>query len=441
MITSVARVTTPRRWSAALAAIVCAVLVASTINPGEAASSPQEGFEQFGTVVRVIDGDTIAVDVDGDGTSDTWSVRLIGIEAMSIYSRHIGGTYDHCHGQAAKRYLASVLLPGTRVRLSSISDSRDPRQRLLRTVWKRNAQGDFTVNVSRKMVTSGHALWFPFHREIAHNNAYHALADRVARAGEARRKGTIWDDDHCGSGPRQAADLRVRAKWNADGVDGQNLNDEWVLVRNYEPYDIRLTGWKIRDSSQTYYTFPRKSWVRAKSSVKLHIGKGSRTDRHFYWGMDGPKLDNASPKPGDDGDGVYLFDPEEDLRAWFTWPCLERCPNRLAGRVKITRVVFNPPGEDTPAKEYLVLRNVSNRAVGLEGWGVREMPNTYVFTRGRRIQPGATLKLRVGRGEDTAKTLHWGLPKTAFANVGGKAEIVNLRDTVAHCNAWGNQRC
>ncbi|MDQ3528987.1 MAG: hypothetical protein M3425_03405, partial [Actinomycetota bacterium] len=89
MITSVARVTTPRRWSAALAAIVCAVLVASTINPGEAASSPQEGFEQFGTVVRVIDGDTIAVDVDGDGTSDTWSVRLIGIEAMSIYSRHI----------------------------------------------------------------------------------------------------------------------------------------------------------------------------------------------------------------------------------------------------------------------------------------------------------------------------------------------------------------
>jgi endonuclease YncB( thermonuclease family) len=440
MITSGPK-TTHRTWSAALAAMLCAVLTVGTMTPGTAATAVPESFEQFGEVTRVIDGDTISVDIAGDGTSDTWSVRLVGIEAMSIYSRVIEGSYDACHGQEAKRHLASVLRPGTRVRLSSIADTRDRRRRLLRTVWMRDAHGDYTVNAVRKMVTAGHALWFPFKQERAHNHEYHVLADRLAKVSSTRREGTLWDDDHCGSGPRQGARIGLRAKSNADGVDSQNINDEWVLIRNYEPYDIRLTGWKVRDSSQTYFTFPADSWLRARSWVKLHIGKGARTDRHFYWGLPGPKLDNAGSNPGADGDGAYLFDPDEDLRAWSTWPCLERCPNRLAGRVKITRVVYNPSGSDTPEKEFVALKNVSDRVVRLEGWGVREMPNTYLFTRGHRIEPGTTLRLRVGRGRNTATRLHWRLDKTAFANSGGTVEVVNLRNTVAHCKAWGDERC
>lgn len=439
MTTSTAAVTARRRWSAVVAAVVCAVLAVGIAAPG-AATTAQEHFEQFATVVRIVDGDTIVVDVEGDGTSDGQSVRLVGVEAMSIYYRNIEGSYDHCHGPEAKQHLASLLPLGTRVRLTSIQDSRDSRPRLLRTVWKADADGDYTVNVVRKMVTAGHVLWFPFHDEHAHNDEYHLLADRLATAGRAKREGSIWDDDHCGSGPNQGAKLRVWAKSDADGVDRDNLNDEWVLIRNYESYDINLSGWTVRDSSQTYFTFPPDSWLRAKSSVTLHIGEGARTERRFYWGLSRPKLDNAGADLGADGDGVYLLDPDEDLRAWFTWPCLDRCANPLAGRVKIVKVVYDPTGDEA-ANERLVLKNVSDRVVRLEGWGVRENPNTYVFAKGQRIQPGATLTLRVGRGQDTAKTLYWGLTKAAFPNAGGKAEVVNFRDTVAHCRAWGDDRC
>jgi len=76
------------------------------------------------TVVRVVDGDTIVVDVDGRRET----VRLIGVDTPETVKPD---SPVECHGPEASAYTAGVLPAGAPVRLERDLEARDDYGRLL----------------------------------------------------------------------------------------------------------------------------------------------------------------------------------------------------------------------------------------------------------------------------------------------------------------------
>ncbi len=94
-----------RRLVPALLAAIVAVLVGLNLDRG-GSSDPGSGAR----VVRVVDGDTIRVDVDGREQP----VRLLGIDTPET---HRPGVPIECGGPQASAYMEKLLPPGTNVRL------------------------------------------------------------------------------------------------------------------------------------------------------------------------------------------------------------------------------------------------------------------------------------------------------------------------------------
>jgi hypothetical protein len=171
-------------------------------------------------------------------------------------------------------------------------------------------------DVALILLAEGHGLFQPDRTEYAPNRA----AAAAARYAASRGRG-MWDTDACGSGPAQAADLRVEVAWDAPGDDAANLNGEYIKVSNQSPYAVDLSGWWVRDSAgrgynQRGFVFPAGTRVHGGGAVHVHAGFGTNTSTHVYWRLGSPIFENATGAPTYLGDGGYLFDPQGDLRAW-----------------------------------------------------------------------------------------------------------------------------
>ena len=160
------------------------------------------------------------------------------------------------------------------------------------------------------MVAEGHVLWLSNPVEWAWNATY-AAAARQAAAQRLR----LWDSGACGAGPSADADLRVRVNWDADGVDVENPNGEWIRVVNQSGRDVPLGGWWVRDSALRRYTFPSWAKVGAGDGVTVRVGRGDAQGSVFHWGLGEPAFENPAGDGRHVGDGAYLFDPDGDLRA------------------------------------------------------------------------------------------------------------------------------
>ena len=79
---------------------------------------------EWGTVIRIVDGDTFDIDLDGDGRTDE-RVRLIGIDTPEI---------GECYYLEASRR-TKELLSGQRVGITPDVRDRDRNGRLLRHVF------------------------------------------------------------------------------------------------------------------------------------------------------------------------------------------------------------------------------------------------------------------------------------------------------------------
>lgn len=103
-------------------AALAALVVALNLDKDDAGSGGGSGAR----VVRVVDGDTIRVSVDGREQS----VRLLGIDTPET---HRPGTPIECGGPQASAHMQALAPPGTRVVLEpdSTQDSEDRYGRLL----------------------------------------------------------------------------------------------------------------------------------------------------------------------------------------------------------------------------------------------------------------------------------------------------------------------
>jgi endonuclease YncB( thermonuclease family) len=304
-----------RRPVRARAAAVLTAL-ATIAGVGVAVAPAVHANTETGPVTFVADGDTIDVDVAGDGTSRPVRVRIAGIQAMelSVYSQDLSKVRGQCWGPEATRRL-SQLVKGTTVRLTSRYVSSNSRGRELRHVAFR--QNGTWVDVGRILIAEGLVIPDVNKVEYTKNKQYMATAQWAA----AHRKGMYGRSTHCGYGPSQSTSFSVGVKWKG----GAAVNGEYIKVTNKSATTLSLGDWWVRDNALRRYTFPQTAKVKPGGSVYVHPGKGRNTSTHFYWGLSAAIFEDATSSPTYLGDGGYLFDPQGDLRRWQMYPCRWSC--------------------------------------------------------------------------------------------------------------------
>jgi len=136
----------------------------TTLAPGEA------------RVTRVVDGDTIVVDLDGRSEK----IRLLGIDTPETKSPT---KPVQCYGKEASAHTTELLPDGTVVRLERDVEERDQYGRLLAYVYR--ADDDLFVNL--ELARDGFASLLTYRPNVAHVDELSAAVDDA----HARQAG-LW---------------------------------------------------------------------------------------------------------------------------------------------------------------------------------------------------------------------------------------------------------
>ena len=383
-----------------------------------------------GKVTAVNDGDTIDVDLAGDGRRSPRRVRFTAVQATELRRydpRHRSG---QCHAVEATEWLERTLRrAGNRVRLSARdAGARATRGRLLRFVAIRS--GGRWRDVGERLLAAGHATWMPSIDETAWNARYARAEQRAAALGVG-----LWDADHCGVGPQQGAQLQVFVRSDPVGADVQDVNGEWVKVRNLSAHPVALGGWSVRNARLRRFTIPAGTTVPGGGTLTLHVGRGANRPGVLFWGMAQPTFLNANGDGRNLGDAALLFDPRGDVRAYQLYPCVVACSDPRAGALEVEAHPHRP--------EAIRVRNVSTQPVDLFGLQLALEGSTYVFEEGPPVAPGGALTVEVAGdpGDDTATERHWGIDRYMLPDAGGAIRLQTLSLVTLACDAWGDGGC
>jgi competence protein ComEC len=89
---------------------------------------------------------------------------------------------------------------------------------------------------------------------------------------------------------------------DAEGDDRENLNDEYIVLKNTGAEPLDLSGWTVADEAGRTYTVPDGFTLAPGTTVTLHTGSGTDTDTDLYWGSGSPIWNNG-------GDTVIISTP------------------------------------------------------------------------------------------------------------------------------------
>ncbi|HKH25245.1 MAG TPA: thermonuclease family protein [Acidimicrobiales bacterium] len=149
-----------------VAAIVAASATARLLAHHDAGPDDPPGSA---TVVRVVDGDTVVVDLAGHDEN----VRLIGIDTPESVAVD---RPDECYGVEASANLSALVPPGTKVRVERDLEARDQYDRLLGYIYR--VHDDLFVNLAQ--VTGGFAETLAYPPNTTHRPELEQ-AEREAR--------------------------------------------------------------------------------------------------------------------------------------------------------------------------------------------------------------------------------------------------------------------
>lgn len=403
-----------------------ALLVSGSVASAASTSTVWSSTVTYGTTDHTVDGDTVAVRVDGDpGSLAPPHIRNTGIQTMEIGS---------CHAAEATTAMNSMVA-GQRVRLTTNSTSASSLGRPVRHIDVSTSTG--WLDVQLMQLRAGHALPILLAGDATRWKSYFTAAQQAAAA-----RTNLWDTDYCRSGPSQTTPLKVWVNWDANGDDNANVNGEWVRVLNKSTTSLSVAGWQLRTGGQDSFTFPSNAVVPAGGLLTLRVGQGTATSTTFYWGGTAPKFPNASVAANKHGSGAYLFDPDGDVRAWSIYPCLYACTSPLAGRVRLT-VQADAPGVDADNLngEYITLRPAGAYSIDLSYQTISNNGYTWEIPRGTVVKPGEVYVLRVGKGTSSRLKNYWGSTKPLITNAGGFVELRTAESVRITCRAWGTGRC
>lgn len=427
-----------------LRSISIVLLLAGPLLTGVAAraatAGPPPTWYWYGIVTSVSDGDTLYVDVAGDGMA-SMPVRNAGIQATEMHGET--GSPE-CHASAATALMTRLAPPGTRVRLAAwypnSTSGTDPAgtTRLLRYVDAYNpATRSYDIDIQLALINAGLVMWEPT-TEMARVATYHLSTQRAMAA----RRG-LFDTNACGQGPLQGTPMPMWVHYDADGDDAV-LNKEWIALRNRAPYDVPLAGWRLRDSSHsfyrstTYFTFPPGAVIHSGQTITIYPGPGTHdVARGSYYlghptGMVFPNV--TDPRSGYPGKTIYLLDPDLDFRGWADYPCLVNC---VAPPVHIARVQHRGPEEYVD----LTLNASATAAVDLTAYTGLELTNdgwTKQLMPGTVLAPGETLRVWCQRsGRDTRLQQYWGHSGYMLEDTGDTVVLRTAQSVILSTNSNG----
>jgi len=99
---------------------------------------------------------------------------------------------------------------------------------------------------------------------------------------------------------------------DAEGMESENLNDEYIVFSNEDETELDLAGWTVEDEAGATYTFPDDFSLAAGESVTLHTGSGTNTATDLYWGFGSPIWNNG-------GDTVTVRNAQGDIVSEVTY--------------------------------------------------------------------------------------------------------------------------
>lgn len=158
-----------RHLIALTVAVTLTVTAVSSACTGDEAAVSRVGANA--TVVRVVDGDTVQVDIDGQREK----LRLIGIDTPETVKPD---TPVQCYGPEASAFTKQLLPEGTPVRIERDVEARDDYGRLLGYVYR----ADDGLFVNLEIVAQGYASLLTFPPNVAHVDEFVAAARAAERA-------------------------------------------------------------------------------------------------------------------------------------------------------------------------------------------------------------------------------------------------------------------
>ncbi len=129
------------------------------------------------------------------------------------------------------------------------------------------------------------------------------LQDRLDEAAAQARGAArgIWSPEGCMSPLYGAMDI-TEVQANPPGPDEENLNGEWIELRNPADAPVDTAGWSLRDESSVHrLVFPAGTSLEPGGRIRVFSGCGDDTASELFWCAGGPVWDNA-------GDTAFLLD-------------------------------------------------------------------------------------------------------------------------------------
>lgn len=99
-----------------------------------------------------------------------------------------------------------------------------------------------------------------------------------------------------------APSIQVTTRFNADGNDNSNKNDEWVRFTNTGASPLDVSGWSVNDEGEKHRYGFGSLVIEPGASVTLFTGCGNDSQTERYWCNSGSAIWN------NDGDVTSLVD-------------------------------------------------------------------------------------------------------------------------------------
>lgn len=235
-----------------------------------------------GTVVSVVDGDTLEVLVAGAEER----LRLIGINSPES---------GECFATESSDRLEEIV-SGESVTLVRDQSERDQYGRLLRYLYVG------TEFVNETLVREGLAIARRYEPDTTMASILESAQEEAIAAAAG-----LWASAACGA-PAESGIQIGQIRYDADGDDNTNLNDEWVEFLNAGGGSVDLSGWMVKDESASHrYRFPSAFHLASGATVRLHTGCGEDTQEALFWCNTGSAIWNNG------GDTVFLLDPSGNI--------------------------------------------------------------------------------------------------------------------------------
>jgi endonuclease YncB( thermonuclease family) len=264
----------------------------STLHPTDISKPVSD--REIAFVMRVIDGDTIEVILDGK----SYNLRYIGIDAPET------GMPFAQEAAAANQSLVESQI----VELERDISETDQHGRLLRYVYLNDE-----VLVNAELVRLGFAVPLAYPPDTKHQNLINTKEQEAKDAGAG-----LWAPATA-TPTFSSTDLTILlevdpecSQFNAPGNDNENKNEEYVCISNLGSGLVEMSGWSVHDEYGWIYQFPVFT-LEIGSSVKIITGCGENTQGDLYWCKDETAVWN------NDGDCVYLLDATGELIADYCY--------------------------------------------------------------------------------------------------------------------------